>query len=461
MKTIKLKLVAAMVAAAIMSSFSVPVYATPLTEEQQQELNAVKAEYDAVLYRMAEITGEIGIVNDTITNILVHIEENDLEIARLDGEIKEKNAEIVISEAELLKKETEYGARLRAMYKQGNTGVLQAILTSESIADLIARADAILKFAKIDKQLLDEIQRIKDVLVAQKEDLDQAKNAVELLKSENLAKLQEAEVKKSEAEDLLDELEMEENKIIRNLAMAEMYFIGDNDQIIEDSSSSDELIQQAITNLREARTKIITDSTDAKIVTLIERGKTILAQREAARRAAEEAARRAAEERRLAEEAAARRAEEERLAQATPAPSTPAPSTPAPSTPTPAPTTPAPVSGRGQDILNYGYQFLGVPYVWGGTTPRGFDCSGLTQYVFRQFGINIPRVASAQASVGTRVAYADLQAGDLVFFGSGSITHVGIYISNGNMLHAPRPGKNVEITTMRYHKFITARRLVN
>lgn len=457
MKTIKLKLVAALVAAAIMSSFSIPVYATPLTEEQQQELNAVKAEYDAVLYRMAEITGEIAIVNDTITNILVRIEENDLEMERLDGEIKAKNIEIATSEAELLKKETEYGARLRAMYKQGNTGVLQAILSSESIADLIARADAIIKFAKIDKQLLDEIQRIKDVLVDQKEELDHAKNEVALLKADNLVKLEEAEVKKNEAEGLLEELELEENKIIRNLAMAEMYFIGDNDEIIADPSSSDVLIQQAITNLREARTKIITDSTDAKIVTLIERGKTILAQREAARRAAEEAARRAAEERRRQEEA-----EEERLAQSTPAPSTPAPTTPAPTTPapsTPAPT--APVSGRGQDILNYGYQFLGVPYVWGGSTPRGFDCSGLTQYVYRQFGINIPRVASAQASVGTRVAYSDLQAGDLVFFGSGSITHVGIYISNGNMLHSPRPGKRVEITTMRYHKFITARRLVN
>lgn len=457
MKTIKLKLVAALVAAAIMSSFSIPVYATPLTEEQQQELNAVKAEYDAVLYRMAEITGEIAIVNDTITNILVRIEENDLEMERLDGEIKAKNIEIATSEAELLKKETEYGARLRAMYKQGNTGVLQAILSSESIADLIARADAIIKFAKIDKQLLDEIQRIKDVLVDQKEELDHAKNEVALLKADNLVKLEEAEVKKNEAEGLLEELELEENKIIRNLAMAEMYFIGDNDEIIADPSSSDVLIQQAITNLREARTKIITDSTDAKIVTLIERGKTILAQREAARRAAEEAARRAAEERRRQEEA-----EEERLAQSTPAPSTPAPTTPAPTTPapsTPAPT--APVSGRGQDILNYGYQFLGVPYVWGGSTPRGFDCSGLTQYVYRQFGINIPRVASAQASVGTRVAYSDLQAGDLVFFGSGSITHVGIYISNGNMLHSPRPGKSVEITTMRYHKFITARRLVN
>ena len=91
-------------------------------------------------------------------------------------------------------------------------------------------------------------------------------------------------------------------------------------------------------------------------------------------------------------------------------------------------------------IVNYARGFLGVRYVWGGTSPNGFDCSGLTNYVYRQFGININRVASGQARQGTWVAKSDLGVGDLVFFdtagGASYINHVGIYLGGGNFIHA-------------------------
>lgn len=106
-------------------------------------------------------------------------------------------------------------------------------------------------------------------------------------------------------------------------------------------------------------------------------------------------------------------------------------------------------SEMGQKIVNEASKYLGVPYVWGGTTPSGFDCSGLVQYVLGNLGINISRVTQTQCKEGVPVAKGDLQPGDLVFFESnGDVHHVGIYIGNGQMLHAPRTGDVVKITDM-------------
>lgn len=455
MKSVKNKLIAALLLTSILYGAAVPVSATPLTEHQQMELDSIKSEYDAILSKMHEIEAKIGSIADEITDIILKIEDNDKNIDRLNSEIEAKNIEISETQAKLTQKEEEYGERLRAMYKQGNAGMIDTILGSESIADLISRTDAILKIAKIDKQLLDEIQAIKDELDRQKAELDQAMNEVQVLKADNLTRLGQEENKKKEAENLLKEYETEEKKILNNLAFAELYYIGDNDDIINNASSTDEAIQGAVSSLRTVRSSIVTETTDAKIVALIEKGKTILNQREAARRAAAaaEAARIAAEQR-AAERRAAEQAQNSSNNGSNAAPSAPAASTPAPKPP-------AASNASGSAVLNYAYQFLGTPYVWGGSTPSGFDCSGFTSYVYRKFGVNLPRVSRSQATVGTKVAYSDLQAGDLVFFGSGSISHVGIYIGGGNMIHSPRPGKTVEISTMKYHKFITARRFLN
>jgi peptidoglycan endopeptidase LytE len=93
-------------------------------------------------------------------------------------------------------------------------------------------------------------------------------------------------------------------------------------------------------------------------------------------------------------------------------------------------------------IVQSAYGYLGIPYVWGGTTPKGFDCSGFVQYVFAQKGIALPRTSSQMFSRGTAVK--DLKTGDLVFFAKGSINHVGIYVGNGNFISATSHGVKVE-----------------
>lgn len=110
----------------------------------------------------------------------------------------------------------------------------------------------------------------------------------------------------------------------------------------------------------------------------------------------------------------------------------------------------------GKTLASAVQKHLGVKYVWGGTTPKGFDCSGLVYYVCKQYGITLPRTSAQQAKAGKAVAKKDLQPGDLVFFGrssSGPVDHVGMYIGNDTYVHAPNPDEPVMKTKLSDNSF--------
>ena len=113
----------------------------------------------------------------------------------------------------------------------------------------------------------------------------------------------------------------------------------------------------------------------------------------------------------------------------------------------------------GEKIVETAMKYIGVPYVWGGTSPSGFDCSGLVQYVYAENGYSIPRVTYSQQAVATPVSFSNLQPGDLVFWG-GSAYHVGIYIGDGMYIHAPAPGQSVCIQSYSSYPFTSAGRIV-
>ncbi len=117
-------------------------------------------------------------------------------------------------------------------------------------------------------------------------------------------------------------------------------------------------------------------------------------------------------------------------------------------------------SSLGSSIASYATQFVGNPYVYGGTSlTNGADCSGFTQSVFANFGISLPRTAAAQASGGTSVALSDIQPGDLLFYSNGSgIGHVSIYIGNGQVVHASTSSTGIIISSANYRTPVSAKR---
>ena len=104
-------------------------------------------------------------------------------------------------------------------------------------------------------------------------------------------------------------------------------------------------------------------------------------------------------------------------------------------------------SGDVGAVLEAALAQVGDPYVWGGSGPNGFDCSGLTSYAYRAVGVSLPHSSRAQSQMGQAVSRDQLQPGDLVFFYS-PVSHVGIYIGNGQMVHAPTSGDVVKVAPL-------------
>lgn len=118
-------------------------------------------------------------------------------------------------------------------------------------------------------------------------------------------------------------------------------------------------------------------------------------------------------------------------------------------------------TSQGQQVVDFAKTLLGIPYKYGGTTTKGFDCSGFVQYVYKNMGVSLNRVAADQVVHGIAVSKENLQPGDLVFFKKSgrAIHHVGIYVGDGKYIHAPQTGRNISIDVLNRSDYYTARRI--
>ena len=167
-----------------------------------------------------------------------------------------------------------------------------------------------------------------------------------------------------------------------------------------------------------------------------------LAKEEAERKAAEEAARKAEEKARKAEEAKAAKAAAKKSSKSSSKSSSSSSSEKSYS---------APSGSNGQAVVNYASQFVGNPYVYGGSSlTNGTDCSGFVMSVFANFGYSLPRVAAAQCEASTKKDISQLEPGDLVFYGSGYVDHVALYIGDGKIIHASGAATGIKISNYDY-----------
>ncbi|SHH14087.1 NlpC/P60 family protein [Clostridium grantii] len=386
-------------------------------EQQNKDLKETQSNLSDAQSLVNKINSKIEMLDYQIETTMYEIEDLNTKITETEKNIKNAEDKIVETENEIDEEIKLYNDRMVAMYISGNSGYLGVLLGAENLNDLYSKVQTIITLTNLDKEIISSLtEKIKEI--------EEAKILLQNEKEQLAADKIEVNNKMSK---LTADQEEQKGYIVEARAQVSLYeseFSENKDKINETM----DLIELAKAKAKEEEEKKKAEET-ARI----------------------EAEKKAAEAKALAE---AQKSTSEKTSTNTSSGST----NEVEKETVAASTTPSISSNA---IVAYASNFLGRDYVWGATGPNYFDCSGLTQYVYKHFGINIPRVSRDQARAGTYVAKTDLQAGDLVFFAysNGVVHHVGIYIGNDSFIHAPQTGDVVKISLLSSRSdYYTARR---
>lgn len=379
---------------------STPVLASPVTQGQ---INSTQVKITATEIEIENLYTRIQQMDNEISIAMDASQKLNDEIKTQQEKITETKVKIEESQKALDAHRAIYAERLRSIQEQGQQPIftyVEILLSSKSMSDFFGRATALSAILESD---MDFMNSLKD----KEQELKEAKT-----KLDN----QLSELKDKQNQLASEQINIEKNKL----------------KIQKELELSQKILKQQQDELSKQKTQF-------------------QAQEEARLRAQEEANRREQEQIRL------RNQQDNQLSQPSP-PVFHAPKVHESFNDNPNLTYSADKATR---VIEFAKNYMGVPYVWGGTTPSGFDCSGLTSYVFKHaVGINLPRVSRDQQDVGQRISPSQVQPGDLVFKGNPAY-HVGIYIGNGKYLHAPQTGDVVKISTYNPSTFSTASRILN
>jgi peptidoglycan hydrolase CwlO-like protein len=403
----KKKVLSAVIAALLIvtsvTSTGFVVQASPVTE--------VQGTFSELEEKLNSLYTKIQELDEQITPLVNELNSNKTQIENINKEIENTNKEIEEAKVEITEKEEVLGQRLREVYKTGGqTSYISLIFSSDSFSDLISKVDSASRIVKIDQEVVEEITENKNQLDEKVESLEVKANEIVKINETVEKQKAEVEVKKEAQEPLVEEAKAEKVEFDKvHLTPAERELVSSYMATCNNSNSSLAELESARETLRAMKKgQIKSDTVKAEMDAAIENSKRFTSTKKAA------------------EAAAVNRSG-------------------------------VVVSGDSAGIVSYAMQFLGRVYVYGATGPDVFDCSGLTQYVYRnKAGIGIGRTTYDQVGSGRSVSQSELQPGDLVFT---SGHHVGIYVGGGNMIHAPQTGDVVKISKI--WSFYQARRILN
>ena len=406
----------------VVSSISSVTFA----DVEEDVINA-QAKYEEYQKNVDKMTEEIVKFNSEIEQCLRNIEEAESELSTLNLQIQNNELKIKGLEEQIKEREKIKDKRLREYQKNGgNINYATLIFQAENIMDLLDKMYVTTKLIRMDREIADSINEDKKELSNILEQQELNKQTIQEL----LVTLEEDKIlleeKKKEQEELLTELKEEQKKFgVEVLEVAEMALLKVQEDVINDSGSSISSLKGAISQLKALKENQLTmEGPKNKVDSLINAANERISY--------------------LEEQA---RLEAERIAQEE-------------SSKNQTPDYWFEIEGEiatGQDIVNYAYNFLGRPYVWGAVGPDTFDCSGFTSYVYRHCaGIEITRTTYTQINVGVPVSYNNMQPGDLVFTYDNE--HVGIYVGSGMYINATYPGSTIRVTPVT--NFYAARRIL-
>lgn len=431
----KKKIISTVLAATMTFGVGHSVFATPLTDDQKQQMEQSQDKYADINSKIRELEDKIDGLSAKIEPLFFQIEKNKEEIAKTEESISTVKVQIEESKKKIEKQQEVLGQRIRATYKSGGqANYLTALLDSNGIGDFLSRVQAISKVMGMDKQVIDELTSEKENLDSQVKELEDKTAELNKLNSETQSKIDELNKMKAEQEGVIKDMKAEQEKVVGELAPLERQLMEPWTSKINSNSSINDL-NQAVTALRGLRNQIKTPEVDAEAVQAIEKAKDLIETKKA-EEAVSSAPNRGGDVNTGGSSSSASNGSSSNSGGSTVAP---------------------PSEGAASAVVSYAYQFIGRPYVFGATGPDSFDCSGFTSYVYRNaVGREITRTTYSQINQGRPVSRDQLQPGDLVF--TNGVEHVGIYVGGGQMIHAARPGVGVIVGPI--YNYSSARRIL-
>ena len=412
----------------------VNVSASPISDaknkkkDAEKKLNAINEDIEDIEDQKEDLEQEAEEYEQQLVDLLVTIQIINHDIENKEDEIETAKAEYEVALAKQEKQQWAMNKRIKYMYEKGDMNYMQILLESKKFSDAVNKSTYSEKLYAYDRYQLYLYEQTKEEVIEKQKALD-----------EDMAELEEIK---------LDAVSQEE----------ELQLLVD--EYSENIENFDEQLSGAKEKASQYKEQIQKQSEQIKALEAEEQRKAL----EAAKKKAEEEAKRKAEEeaRRKAEEEASAKANEESSnseessdngdnndeGNSSGSESSDGGSSGSSS---------SGGSAKGQEIANFACQFVGNPYVPGGTSlTEGADCSGFTMAVYNNFGLSLPRSSYAQAGYGREVSYSEAQPGDIIYYGG----HVGIYIGNGLIVHASTQATGIKISNALYRSIITVRRIV-